>query len=383
MGKRELLLIAAFVLVGFVVYQVTSPPRDPGRRSWSFAGIMDEIRREVRGNQARAESTNTQVIPAPATLREIRLVNHPSEVAVIGEDRADVEAVLKVNSRGYDDAEAKRTAQATKLLVDPAGELLTLTMDYPPEGRQTATLSLKVPKRLALRIDEKGGSLTVLEVAAVTLGPSRGATVLTNIPGRVQVVQRGSTLTISNVGPLRVNTVSAETVIGGVRGGATLNFQGGDIRAEAIEGAIELEGRNADMTFGKLEKASGPNRFNTTGGQLIVTGLTADTRIDARRTEVRVEQAAVATLAVYAEGETAEVTTAAGGLTIDALAVIGRITLDAAWEKMGLAVATTKTGGDSNGQGGREESRLTGKVNGGGPTVTLRTTRGDINLRSR
>ena len=61
---------------------------------------------------------------------------------------------------------------------------------------------------------------------------------------------------------------------------------------------------------------------------------------------------------------------------------VGRITLDDTWQKMGVKVETTKTG-DTNGQGGREESRLTGKVKGGGPTLTLRSTRGDINLRSR
>jgi hypothetical protein len=161
MGKRELLLVCVFVVAGFVVYQATSPPRDPNRPGWSFAGIMDEIRREVRGNQSRAETTKTQVIPAPPTVREIRIVRFPSEVTITGEDRADIEAVLKVHSRAYDDAEAKKTAEATKLLVDPAGELLTLTMDYPREGQQTVILTLKVPKRLALRIDDKGGKLRV------------------------------------------------------------------------------------------------------------------------------------------------------------------------------------------------------------------------------
>ena len=382
MGKRELLLVAVFVVMGFVVYQVTSPPADPNRPGWSFRGLMDQVRREVRGNQSRAELTKTQTIPAPATLREIRIVNFPTSVAIVGEDRADIEAVLKVTSRAFDDAEAKATAEATKLLMDPAGELLTLTMNYPEPGQQTAVLSLKIPKRFKLRVDEKGGTLVVTDIAALTLGPSRGQTTITNIAGPVQLAShRGSTLVITNVGALKLNTINAETRISGVRGPATMNFQAGDITGEGFEGTIELESRNAELVFQKLEKATGPLRFSNTGGQITVRGLAAETRIDGRRTEIRVEQASAAPLAVYNEGETTEVTLAAGGFDIDALSVIGRITLDDALQKGGLTVATTKTA-ENNG-GGREESRVAGKVKGGGSQVTLRATRGDITLRSR
>jgi hypothetical protein len=384
MGKRELLLVAVFAVMGFVVYQVTSPPGDPNRPGWSFKGLIDQARREVRGNQARAELTKTNTIPAPDTLREIRIVKFPTSVAIVGEDRADIEAVLKITSRAYDDAEAKQTAEATKLLIDPAGELLTLTMDYPDPGQQTAALSLKVPKRFKLRVDDKGGTLVVSDVAAITLGPSRGETIITNIAGAVQIgSQRGSVLNITNVGSLKLSTVNAETRINGVKGPATLNFQGGDVRAEGLQGTIELESRNAEMKFEKLDKATAPLRFSNTGGQLTLSGLAAETRIDGRRTEVRVEQASPAPLAIYNEGENTEVTLAAGGFDIDALAVIGRITLDDALQKAGVSVATTKTGDNSNGGGGREEQRINGKIKGGGSKITLRSTRGDLTLRSR
>ena len=382
MGKRELLLVCVFVVAGFVVYQATSPPSDPNRPGWSFAEIMDDIRREVRGNQARAEATKTQVIPSPPTVREIRIVRFPSQVTITGEDRADIEAVLKVTSRAYDDAEAKQTAEATKLLVDPAGELMTLTMHYPDPGEQTAILTLKVPKRLALRIDDKGGKLHVTDVAAVMLGPSRGETVLTNVPGRVQLVQRGNTFNLTNVGPLRLTTVNAEGRITGVRGGATFNFQGGEVVAAGIEGPIEAEARNTEITFDQLEHATAPIRFNLTGGETTLNGLAAETRIDGRRTEIRVMQATSAPLAIYNEGNSMDVTLAPGGFTVDALVVIGRMTLDDALQKAGLSVTTTRTG-ETNGGSGREESKLTGKVKGGGPTITLRATRGDIMLRSR
>jgi hypothetical protein len=215
----------------------------------------------------------------------------------------------------------------------------------------------------------------------VILGPSRGETVLTNVPGRVQLVQRGSTFNLTNVGPLRLNTINAEGRITGVRGGATFNFQGGEVIAAGIEGAIEAEARNTEITFEQLEHATAPIRFNITGGELTVNGLTADTRIDGRRTEIRVMQAAPAPLAIYNEGNSIDVTLAPGGFDVDGLAVIGRVTVDDALQKAGVSVTTAKVG-ETNG-GGREESKLTGKVKGGGPMITLRATRGDITLRSR
>lgn len=386
MGKRELLLGVIFVTFGFVVYQFTKPAGDPNRPGWSFGGIIEEIRRDVRGRQARAEVTKNQTIPAPPTLREIKIDRFPSEVVVIGEDRTDIALDLKVTSRGYDDAEAKKTAEQTKVLVDQAGELITLTLDYPREGQQTASLSLKVPKRLTFRVDEKGGRLRVSQVAAVIIGGAgRGETVIGDIAGAVQAVQRGSAITIANVGSLKLTTFnSGEVKISNVRGNATLSFTGGEIRADNIEGTIEVESRNADMKFDNLAKAQAPIRINAIGGEVVLNGVQVETRIDARRAEVRVDQTSAAPLAIYGDGESIELTLPSNGYTVDGMAVDGRVNVDKALEAAGLKVSNG--GGPEGGSSGgdpRRESRVAGSVKNGGPTITLRTTRGEIVLRSR
>ena len=73
MGKRELLLAAAFILVGAVVYQVTAPPADPSRPGFSIGRLINEMRREVRGQRESAENTTTTLIPVPASVTEVRL----------------------------------------------------------------------------------------------------------------------------------------------------------------------------------------------------------------------------------------------------------------------------------------------------------------------
>ena len=381
MGKRELLLVAVFVVFGAVVYQATKPAGDPNRPGWSFGGIVEQIRREVRGNQGRVEVTTNQLIPAPPSLREIRIEKFPSAVVIVGEERGDIAVELKVISRAYDEPEARKTANETKVLVDEAGEMLRLTMDYPSGGQQTASLSIKVPKRLALRLEDKGGRLTVTGVAAVFIGGAgRGETVISDIAGEVHANQRGSSITIGNVGSLRLTTVSAgEVKISGVKGDATLNFTGGDIRIEKIAGAVEVDSRNAELRFEQLDDLRGPLRIRDIGGEIDLVGIKSETRIDGRESEVRVTQGAVAPLAIYNDNEDAdaiEVTLAEGGMKIDAVANNGRITLDDALKAAGLKV-------ESKGDNEHPDHRLEATIGQGGPALTLRAINGHIELRRK
>ncbi len=66
MGKRELLLVAAFVIVGALVYQFTAPPPAPGERSFSLSQLIGNVRRQVRGNRAQADTTTTTDHPVAA-----------------------------------------------------------------------------------------------------------------------------------------------------------------------------------------------------------------------------------------------------------------------------------------------------------------------------
>src|SRR4051812_28142721 len=99
MGKRELLLVLCFVIVGVVVYQVTAPAPGPGDRGLSLGRLIEAARREIGGTRAMAELTTTASHKLSPELTELRITGPISEVAVQGEDRADVESTLYVNSR--------------------------------------------------------------------------------------------------------------------------------------------------------------------------------------------------------------------------------------------------------------------------------------------
>src|SRR5687767_10170562 len=190
MGKRELLLIVAFAIAGAVVYQATAPPAAPSERSFSFSGILDKVRREMRGNRASVEETRESTVPVGRTVTEIRVVNNYAELTITGEDRADVQSTFHVRSSAYDDTEAKSLLGQTLLKVDHAGPVLRFESKYPQPGSQTTRLTLKVPRRLAVNFEGGARRVTVTNVAGFTAQGGRDEMVLKKITGLATVTHR-------------------------------------------------------------------------------------------------------------------------------------------------------------------------------------------------
>ena len=384
MGKRELLLIVGFIVLGTVVYQVSAGPADPVRSHWSFGGMIQQLRREVSSNSSSATSQTTLSAPAPESLRELRIVMRSGRISVAGEDRDDIAITLDVSSTGYDQAEAERLAKATTVKLDQAGAMLIATVDYPVQGRQTASIDIKVPKRLTLRVDEKSGVLTASDLGGVVIGAARGETNIERIDGLVQITQRGSSITMNDVDSVRLNTFSgAEARITNVRGDASFVLQGGELRAESVVGVIEIESRNTDVRLEKLEQNKGTIRINANNGEVVLEGVQTETRIDGREADIRVSLSKAAALSIYNDGdESIELTAPPDGFTVDAISTEGELTVDSALETAGVKV-TGNRGTSGTDTSPRQEFRASGAVRGGGPTLTLRATRGDITLRLR
>ena len=383
MGKRELVIAAAFIVLGFGVYRLTAPPADPASRGFSIGRIVEELRREIRGQNATAETTFTETREVPDTVTEIRLTFAIGTVAIVGEERDDIVAEMHVRSTGYDTAEAEKLARASVLKFDEAGALMIIAGSFPREGRQTPTLKLRIPSRLGVRMDDKGSPLEISDVSSVLIGSGRGRTTITRVADSVTVTQRGSVVTISDVGALKLSTLSgAEARVSNVRGDSTMSIQTGELVAEGLHGNVEVESRAAELQFEKLEKSTGTVRVNANMGEVVFVGLRADTRIDGRRTEIRIEHAGGAPLAVYNDGEMIELTVPPTGFTMDARATGGRVSVDETLTEAGLV---SETSGDDKGEGQASagDTHVTGAIRGGGPPITLRATRGDIVLRAR
>jgi hypothetical protein len=375
MGKRELLLIVVFVAVGVIVYSFTAPPPGPNERSLSLSHFINEIRREVRGDPGKAEITTTTAYPLDTETTEIVVRDNFSQVQIVGEQRTDIEATVRVTSNGYDDEEAKRLAGETKLKTDRPGGAISFSPDAPERGVQRLYLTMKVPSRLHVRVETPSSRIGITNVPSLDITSGRTETTVKQVTGRANVVQRGGKLVIEDVEALKLNARGAETTLRNIRGDASITVISGDMRAEGLSGPIDLEVQNAEVRVDRPEKSKGPLRVNAVGGQVTLNGLRSEARIDARNAEIAVVMGAPAPVVIYTTGDEAiDVTLPTGGYVLDAVATEGRISEDVVRE-LGLAVTT--------GSDAAKEQRVSGSVKGGGPTITIRTTGGNIRLAKK
>jgi Putative adhesin len=373
MGKRELLLIAAFVVVGVVVYQVTAPAGESSGSGFSIGRIIDEIRREVRGRPASAEITATATHPLPAGVTELRVTLQNSPVTITGEDRTDIATDLWVRSNGVDEAEAKSLAGKAVLKVEPAGPTVTVSVSLPQEGSQRVRLGLRVPSAMLVQFGPTNARIEVAGVQGVELESARGETIIKQIKGRASITHRGGDFTVEDVGSVRLTTRGSDVRLARISGESTLEIQAGDLRAAELLGPVEIESAAADITLEDLQKSRGPFRVNATGGAITIRGLRAEARIEGRDAEIDVVFDQAAPAAIFNTGDRIQITPPRDGYTLDAVATDGRIIVP---DTLAPEIASSATPDD-------KEHRASGKVNGGGPSITIRATRGDIRVNAR
>lgn len=368
MGKRELLLIFAFVVAGVIVYQATAPPPEPGSRGFSLSRILDTVRRELRGNPASAEITRSSTHPAGPAVNELRILGGFREITITGEPRDDVAVEMRISSNGPDEPTARKWAEAAKLIVDSTATFIAFKVEYPDEGRQRGTFVLKVPSRLAVRLDQTSNRTVISNVASLEILAARDETTVKQVHGRVALSHVGGRLIIEDVGSLKLNARRSETTITTVRGDLSLEAQNGEVTAIAVTGPVSVEARSSEITLSKLDEARGPVRVNAVGGTVALRGVATESRVDGRNTEIEIELAKPVPVTVYNEGDESVDVTPVGGYTLDALAANGRISLPDG------TLTVTDTPG---------EQRANGPVKGGGPAITLRANRGNISIRSK
>jgi len=167
MGKRELLIAIAFIVAGTAAYQFTAPPAKPGQQGFSFSKIWSNARRGIHGNSAQASVTQSGTIPLRPGHHELRVAGIRG-VRIMGEARSDVAYELTASSNGADQAAATALANQVVLKQDDVGTILVLRAVYPHDGTQTGSIILRVPSRLATRIDGATGAYAT-NVASVDI----------------------------------------------------------------------------------------------------------------------------------------------------------------------------------------------------------------------
>jgi hypothetical protein len=367
MGKRELFIALAFVAVAAIAYQVTAPAPKPGERGFSFSRVWNEARREMRGNQANATTTSTATLPAAPGLGELRFESvRPGEMHLkfVGEARPDIAYDMSVTSIGPDEATALEFAKRVRVTVDDLGSSLTMRMEYPPEVRQSVTMTVRLPSRLGLFVTGSSG-IDVSGVARAHLEGLSGDCTITQIAGALTGGHRNGSLNVEGVGSVKLNLQRSRATIQSVEDGATIDARDGELRLSGVKGAIEIDEQRAEIVVTRPE---GPVRIGGVEGRVWLNDPRSEARIDVRRSEVEVQLAAAIPLTLLT--------------TEDTLRLIlngpPHVMLDAVANAAKIQAGDFQLTADAS----EREQRLTHTFGASGaPRVSLRNTRGDIIIR--
>ncbi len=210
---------------------------------------------------------------------------------------------------------------------------------------------LTVPKQYNLDLNTSGGSIDVDDlVGEARVKTSGGSLSLGRIEGPVDANTSG--------GSIELRQAKGKVLARTSGGGITLGEVSGDVDVETSGGSIEVDG------------AAGNLRAHTSGGGVSLRGLQGN--VDASTSGGSLEAEILKQLDAPCELETS------GGGVVVYLARDIKLDIDA-----------YTSGGEVESdlpitvQGKFGEGKLRGKLNGGGPLLTLRTSGGDIELRSR
>jgi hypothetical protein len=166
------------------------------------------------------------------------------------------------------------------------------------------------------------------------------------------------------VSSLKLNARNSRGTIAHISGTLAIDAIGGELALSDVTGPLEIEGRNTDIRIASVKALKGPLRVNSTGGEIRIDGLRTEARLDGRNTAIDVILAAPAPVTIYNLGDI-RVTAPPGGYALDAGATEGHLNID---------------DGDNKPSEGNDP-HASGPVRGGGPALTLRSTRGNITVR--
>lgn len=246
-----------------------------------------------------------------------------------------------------------------------------------------------------VRLQTAGGSVTLRSIDGPADGETAGGSVeAVDVTGSLNVQTAGGSIRVENVG----DDVSAETSGGSIQvdsveGALTAHTAGGGITIRRVAQTVDAETSGGDID---LSDIGGRVRAETAGGDIV--GRSLDGAVDAETSAGDVELRGVrgpitaetsvgdveieGSATEYSEDPALHLTTSHGDIE---LILPSSLQASIRAEVHGFPggrgdirsdVPLTREGGDG------EPLRATGTMNGGGPTIRLKTTGGGIQIRT-
>ncbi len=338
----------------------------------------------VFGNTYNYTADLDQAIPAGVTT--LRVVSDRGDITVNPSEQNTIKVTVRKSVGASSEADARQYDSQTRPQISVSGDTLVLNANTGGAGDKPvkSNLEISVPGKLALDLATKRGDVTVRQRQAdVKASTTHGDVSAEEITGNVTVSVRRGSLTAGKIsGDLSVDGRVDNTTVSDV--GGSVRFNGdffGDMNLARIGKTVSFKSARTDLEFtglkGEMQMQSGdlrasgavgPVRVVTRAKDIHLEDVTGDVRIDDSNADVEIHAAKTPLGNIQVDnrrGRVALTLPAGAGFQLDAHATRGEIQSD-------FDVKIESSGHDSRGSG---------SIGGGGPSVRLNTDRADIEIR--
>ena len=317
-------------------------------------------------------------------------------VRVQGGSQQDITYVIRTRSYSSDEKHARREFEAYKISATVRGDSAWVEGDWQGGHHHLCSgeFVVNVPRDLDLaKLETSGGGVAVSGITGRVEAESGGGKVhLDDIGGSVTAETGGGKIYIANAkGKVDASTGGGNIVLVSSAQGATLEAGGGNIDVKQCGGKLKVSTGGGNIELGDI---SGPVEIETGGGSIrlgwakgVVRAQTGAGRIELNGvSSARAETGAGGIMAKFisSSGERSDsvLETSAGDIVVYIaadVAITVRASIDLAnGHKIMSDFTDIRVSSEGGEWPGPKSFTAEGKLNGGGPTLKVRTTTGDI-----
>jgi hypothetical protein len=226
---------------------------------------------EVKHLSLSAAGINTMEFDCGAGFLEVTGVDGLNEIKV------DAEIVLK----GFSNAEAKRLMdRCVKLSLEKRGARAVLISKIECSslfdwGEKAINLTVKVPKKIDLIVDDGSGSITIEDINGdLEIEDGSGSMEISNINGRLDIEDGSGTITLFKItGDIDIEDGSGAINIESTTGDIDIDDGSGDIEAEDIGGKLDISDGSGSID---VRNVNGDVEVSDGSGNIYINGVEKD-----------------------------------------------------------------------------------------------------------
>ncbi len=364
MGKRELLLMVVFVVLGVGVYQVTAPAAPAEGPGFSLSRFVQFAKAHFHGAQERRTVTRIATLVPGAGLDTLAVSEFRGTIIVEGTDRPDVEVQLEAVLAGIDEEDLNLQEKDLGVALKADGARATVDVTHGEHARRPRMeLRIAVPRTLKAELTGRA-TAEVRGVAALHLAGYQGDLEVEGLSGPITGDMDNGRAEFGVGATLDLRTSNVRLHAAAPRA-VTVDAERGNTEIVDPAGPVTLKTDYARM---EIRGTGGPVTVTGEGGVIHVRDVAHPLTIEAHRLTVTAELQQPVATTIAIEDDTVELTLPRdGGLQLDASIQNGAL-------RVPDGFTTTRTG---------TTDAVAVAVAGGGPIVKVTVDRGELRIRSR